>query len=115
MKELNPKWIMENGRISIGKCIFHREIAHTPKNVTGGGWYHFDSIHTTFYLYGSSDEFGQCKKEDVVKAIENGWVDRPCMQDGRYGRYTFYFTNSDVLSEALSNTEKLTKLNTKEK
>lgn len=72
MREVYPKWIIENNQVKIGKCTFHKEMCEDKSNVIGGGWYHIDLDNKILWLYCKSEEFGSVSFEDIFKAKPNG-------------------------------------------
>lgn len=48
MRELYPKFIIEDNTLTIGKCVFHKELAINKDDVTGGGMYNFNSDKKNF-------------------------------------------------------------------
>lgn len=71
---VHPKFIVENGKLIIGKVCFHRELAKDEKNVVGGGWWKFDHQTSTFSLYGQSEDFGPVEKSILEKCIADNEV-----------------------------------------
>ncbi len=70
-----PKWIVEDLQedgvcLILGKATYHKQIAHTVKNVKGGGWWRKDEEAKEFYLHGTSEDFGSPSMEDLAKCIQ---------------------------------------------
>ena len=95
----NPKWIIEDGELIIGKVAFHKDLALDKTKVKGGGWFSFDSKKNTFYLYASSEDFGYAKLEDVKNAVESGKVGER-NRFWRYKNFNYQFSEKDSIDEA---------------
>lgn len=74
MKNLCPKYIIEDGNLIISKCVFHKDIVTDKEKVQGGGWFKLDYENRTFTFYDDSHDFGKAKLEDVKKAVLEGKV-----------------------------------------
>jgi hypothetical protein len=74
MKDLFPKFIIENDNLIISKVTFHKDMVSNVDKVRGGGWFKYDHPNRTYTFYGKSEEFGYAKVEDIKKCIENGMV-----------------------------------------
>jgi len=72
--DLQPKFIIEDNALILGKVTFHKHLANDISKVRGGGWfvYHHDS--KTFILHGESHQFGKARLEDIQKCVESGEV-----------------------------------------
>jgi hypothetical protein len=101
--DLNSKYIIEDGRLILGKVIFHKELVNDIAKVTGGGWFYFMSKDNTFLLYSSSHDFGQATLEQVKSAVDNKFCDAACGRLGRYSDYKFVYSNSSELEQAKIN------------
>lgn len=69
---LNQKFIIENGSLIIGRCIFHKELSIDRSKVTGGGWYKIDNENKIIILLYSSHDFGQAKLEEIKECVDTG-------------------------------------------
>ena len=98
MKYLFPKYIIEDGKLFIGKVTFHKELAENINNVKGGGFFHFDTETNTFYLYGKSHDFGQAKIEDVKNAVNNGFAGAKHRYN-RYKNFNFIYSEGSTLAD----------------
>lgn len=72
MKDLFPKFIIEDGNLILGKCSFHKDLVTDKEKVQGGGWFRFKD--DSFIFHGDSHEFGRAKLEDIQKAVEEDKV-----------------------------------------
>ena len=69
-------WSGKNVKIRIGYPLYHRDLLNKSDekdhiNCYGGGYWSVDFENKTIKLYGSSDDFGKPKKDDIQKAIKN--------------------------------------------
>jgi hypothetical protein len=71
---MNPKFIIQERKLIIGKCVYHKELADPEKPVNGGGWFRFDNETDTFTFYGRSEDFGEAHIADIQDAIDNDKV-----------------------------------------
>lgn len=58
----------------MGHVDFHKELIKDHSTTKGGGWWEFDKDKNIIYLYNKSIDFGQANREDVIQAIQTGWV-----------------------------------------
>lgn len=72
MKDVYPKFIIEDNIVKIGKCTFHKEMCDNKKNVIGGGWYHILLEEKILYFYDRSMDFGTVTFEQLQEAKKNG-------------------------------------------
>jgi hypothetical protein len=63
-----PKWIINDGRLIIGRVEFHRDFMKDNSKTIGGGWWYHDTENNTMYLYGASTDFGAVMEDDARKA-----------------------------------------------
>lgn len=70
----NPKFIIQDGNLIIGRCMFHKQLSTNTKNVIGGGWYDHNKEDKKFTLFGTSFDFGTASIEDIKNCIELGNV-----------------------------------------
>lgn len=68
--DVYPKYIVQNHKLIISKCTYHKELADQTQPVQGGGFFRFDSKSNTFTFHGSSGDFGQAHVADVQHAID---------------------------------------------
>lgn len=77
MKEQVPKYLLYDGTIRMGWSInFHNELLpkeHDKALIKGGGRIALDKENKRILFYALSAEFGECKKEDFLKAIPESW------------------------------------------
>lgn len=75
---LYPKWVLvkeNDGEFSIviGKCYFHKElpkrIGATTDQICGGGWFSWSKDGRVLRFFGTSEDFGHAKVQDVHKAF----------------------------------------------
>lgn len=76
MDDLKPKFIIEKGEFKLGKVHLHQDLASNPKDVSGGGWFHFELKAREIYLYGSSLEFGILMPEQIIEPLKNDFKDK---------------------------------------
>jgi hypothetical protein len=74
MSYVFPKFIVEGNELIIGKCTYHKQLATDITKVKGGGLWEWDRDNKVVTLYGSSDDFGYAKPEDIKACIEAGNV-----------------------------------------
>lgn len=77
------KFIVNNGNLVIGHVDFHKELVKDHSTTKGGGWWEYDKEKNIMYLYSESMDFGQAKREDVIQAIQNGWID-PILNETKF-------------------------------
>jgi hypothetical protein len=58
MSHPNPKFIINNGNLTMGHVEFHRELSRDHSTTKGGGWFHLDKENKKLYLYDQSVDFG---------------------------------------------------------
>ncbi len=72
-----PKFLIYNGTIRMGWNIdFHNELLpkdHDKALIQGGGRIDIDKEKKVILFYGLSAEFGECTKEDFLKALPESW------------------------------------------
>lgn len=73
-----PKFIIETDEelgdcLIIAKCTYHKQLVTFPEKVKGGGWWK-KTDEETFCLYGSSEDFGTAKLEDIKACVLSGNV-----------------------------------------
>lgn len=102
-----PKWILEDGKIVIGKVTYHYQLCsydgpleNQRKHVSGGGAFLYNPEDDSFLLYGISSDFSQCEREAVQFAVDNGWVG-PVYDDGLYAGHCIMFSTKLKLEDAL--------------
>lgn len=78
LKKEHPKWIINAGRLIIGRVEFHRDFLKDNSKTIGGGWWHYDNENNTMYLYGVSMDFGGVVEEVARKA----WDETPQAEEG---------------------------------
>lgn len=63
-----------NGKLFLyGNVDLHEELKEEHEETRGGGYFYINPITKNMYLYGSSVDFGQARKEDIINAFkENG-------------------------------------------
>jgi len=87
------KWVCEDDDISISASIeYHFEIVKDRKKVSGGGYWKMDRQNNIIWLYGSSDDFGQCTEEQVRSAVKNGIFGM------RFEAYKILFSKCELFS-----------------
>jgi len=67
---LFPKFIIEGDALIIQKAKYHKDIVTDRKLVKGGGWFRYSQEQNRFTFYGSSEDFGAAKFEDIKKCVE---------------------------------------------
>jgi len=89
-----PKWIIQDGELRMGRVVMHEELATKDgSKPLGGGLWFFDMDNKIMYLYGKSIDYGQVKAED----FEDIWV-RPSLE-----KVTIYFSTELDLELAKKN------------
>lgn len=99
MRDLFPKYIIEDGNLILSKVSFHKEMICDPDKVQGGGWFRYNSETKTFTFHGDSHDFGQATLEDVTKAVKECKVfNTPACTRNLTERYNFaYHTGSESI------------------
>ncbi len=94
-----PKYIIEDGKLVIGKVTFHKELAMDKSKVKGGGWFRFDSETNTFTFSGDSHDFGKASFEDVKDCVLNKKIYRDLYHTRNiYGLHNFaYDTGTEII------------------
>lgn len=74
MIDVFPKFIIETDDelgdcLIIAKCTYHKQLITDSTKVKGGGWWSKEG--NTITLYGSSQELGPAKLEDIKSVIKN--------------------------------------------
>jgi hypothetical protein len=77
------KFIINNGNLVMGHVDFHKELVKDHSTTKGGGWWEYDKEENIMYLYSRSIDFGQAKREDVIQAIQTGWLS-PRLNDTKF-------------------------------
>lgn len=95
------KFIINDNTIIFGDVEVHNQLCKDHKKTVGGGYWHLDKENKNVYLYSKSLQFKHAKIGDVIAALHGGMVP-PSLQE-----YTFYYSHSDSLSEALKNSVKV--------
>ena len=67
-------FIVEDGKIKIGKVRFHKDLAENKDNVRGGGEFKLNKDDRTFTLFGKSHDFGPADKDEVQALIDQDQV-----------------------------------------
>jgi len=100
MRDLKPKFIIENGYIIIGKCELHIDMVKEPKNIAGGGWFHWNDEDKSFLLYGGSADFGPASLTDITDAIKSGNVGER-HRPNEFKDFKFYYSTKHQLTDAV--------------
>jgi len=93
------KFIINNGNIVMGHVEYHKELLSDHTNTVGGGWWEYNKEKDIMYLYSKSYDFGQAKREDVIQAIQTGWIS-PRLNDTK-----FFHSYEDSLGKAMDDTD----------
>ncbi len=94
MKDVFPKFIIEDDNIILSKCTFHNQLVKDKSKVKGGGWWWLDNKDKIFYLFGSSHEFGVFKREDVRACFKKKNVFTNSFKTRRLEDYSFLIYSS---------------------
>lgn len=73
MTDVYPKFIIEDGRLVIGRVTYHYELIFDRADKTkvkGGGWWKKNKILNMIIFYADSDDFGKATLDDVKKCVE---------------------------------------------
>lgn len=87
------KFIINNGNLVIGNVKLHKELMKDHSATKGGGYWEFNREKNIVYLYSKSMDFGQAKREDIIKAIHTGWLSRGIQ------KAKFFHSYEDLLSD----------------
>ena len=72
---LFPKFIIDGeGDLILGKVKYHHQLSENPETIKGGGFFKYDSDSCTFYLSGTSHDYGSVDIDDLKIAISNNFV-----------------------------------------
>ena len=76
MRNAFPKFIIEDGKLIISKCTYHKQLACDTRKVVGGGWFIFDLVKRMFIFDGNStsEDFGSVSFEQIKKCVDDGEV-----------------------------------------
>jgi hypothetical protein len=94
----NPKWILlKDGELIIANNVqFHSELHRDKTEIVGGGWWYWDRTLDIFYLYKSSEDFGQCTPEQL-----NGtYVERNVPRGVKF-MYSHYYDLQKAIENAI--------------
>lgn len=91
-----PKFIIEDGKLIIGKVFYHKDLCTDPTKVKGGGWFYNKDINEIVF-HKDSHDFGKASLEDVKSCVINN-----CVVDKRGDKiligYKFYYdTGSELI------------------
>jgi len=95
------KFIIQDGKIRMGKVEYHRDLANkNGSKPIGGGKYFINKQYKRIYFYDQSAEFGPVQIKELCKAKES----LPQFAD-----YQWYYNQHYSLTETLnsSKTEKI--------
>lgn len=71
MVDVFPKFIIEDGKLIISKATYHKELVTDKEKVKGGGWFRWNEDKSMIIFFGSSDDFGPAKLEDIKACVES--------------------------------------------
>ena len=77
---MNPKFIIENGKLKMGRVGFHKEMATNWSDVIGGGWFRKNEDEKTMLFHDRSIDFGSVTFEQIKECFDNGNI--PASLDG---------------------------------
>lgn len=99
-----PKYLIQDGKLIIGKVFYHKELTLDSENPKpkGGGWFKFDTDTRTFHLYSESYDFGQPTLKDVEEAIKSGKMG-DIFREQRYKDCNFTFSTSERYEDSITN------------
>lgn len=89
------KFLINDNKLKMMNVECHFEMAKDHSTTKGGGWWHLDRKNKIVYLYASSIDYGQAKREDLevlIKAEEYPWS---------FDEHTFIHSYSDSLEDAM--------------
>ena len=101
MRDLYPKWIIEDGKVRIGKATFHKELCTKKENVIGGGWYYIDLKDRILWLYDKSIDFGTVTFKQLLEAKKAGPTRRRMKQI--FEDFEWRFSDEGELDKAALN------------
>jgi hypothetical protein len=96
---MNPKFIINEGRLKMGLVNQHMELANNHLSTLGGGWWHMDKDRQIIWLYGRSQLFGKVSRKILQEVIASGQHDYP--------GFTFFYSSSSNPETALLSDDKL--------
>jgi len=98
MKDLYPKFIIEEGNLILSKVTFHKELVTDKSLVKGGGFFDFDDESNSFTFYGKSSDFGASDINDIKECIDNKKVFTNKMLTRNISeKFNFYFNNESEI------------------
>lgn len=96
---MNPKFIIEDDSLIMGKVNYHRDLATDKSKVKGGGWFKYDKDTNTFIFYDSSFDFGKAKLEDIEECIKSDkvYLDRRKLKPVQLATNYAYDTGTEII------------------
>lgn len=100
MRDIFPKFIIEDGALIISKVTYHKEIVIEKEKVQGGGWFRWNKEFTMCIFYGDSHDFGKARIEDIQKAVLDGKVyTNPYSEHSIANKFDFgYDTGTEIIN-----------------
>ena len=97
-EDVEPKWIVEDGCLIIGRVTYHHELSCTndQTKVKGGGYWHIDKENKILHLYGESTTYSYCKSEDIMECVRAGKVGTWANEE-QFRDYYIYATRASSL------------------
>lgn len=95
-----PKFIIETDE-ELGDCLilskvtFHESIAIFPEKVKGGGWFEFSTELNGFIFYGTSEQFGPAKLEDIQNCVDSELVFNDPYLAIDLSKYNFFYREAN--------------------
>lgn len=81
---------------------YHRELIGSNRNkesISGGGWWHMDTINKRFYCFDKSEDFGPAKKEDIIRCLKNSHLSH------RLEGFSFFISDKIYIKDVLEETK----------
>lgn len=98
------KFIINEDRLLMSSCIeYHFELVEQGTVTKGGGRWYMNEDEKKVWLYDTSMDYGQAKREDIEVALLNGEY------NWSFEEYTFYHSYSDSLYVAFKDCVELKK------
>ena len=99
---MGKKFIIADNQLILANVEMHRDITENHQGVVGGGWWYINDDRTKLYLYSKSVDFGNVSKEQLISALENGYL------QGGIDKMEIYFSDAESLSDVIENGELIT-------
>jgi hypothetical protein len=87
------KFVINSGNLVIGHVELHRELNKDNSTTLGGGYWFYNKVDNTLYLYGSSVDFGKVSENQLREAVTTGIL------PNRYKELNIKFSTEEFYSD----------------